>query len=198
MGEPVEDDGVLQARFAVGECAGLVEADGVDLVHRLDRCALLDQGSSQRGVADRGNQRGRGGKHHHAGAEHDHHRDRSRRLAGDDPQSGGEHQRDRCVEPGVAVEHPLDRCLLPLGILDHPPDLTERRLSADPHRADLERTEARQRSANTPSPAPRSTAMLSPVIAAWSTDALPSRTSPSTGIRSPGRTSTTSSTATSS
>ncbi len=51
--------------------------------------------------------------------------------------------------------------------------------------------------ANTTDPGPASTGIDSPVIAAWSTVACPSMTSPSTGICSPGRTTTVSPTRTS-
>ena len=94
---------------------------------------------------------------------------------------------------GDAIGEPLNRRARPLRLGDHPHDLREQRVAADALRAHRERPVRRRSSRRSRDrPALLSTGIDSPVTIDSSTAALPSTTTPSTGIFSPGRTRSTS------
>ena len=118
-------------------------------------------------------------------------------VPGDERQDREDHHRRHEVARD-RVDHALDRRLRALRVLDHADDAGERGILADLGRRNLKLPVLLSVPPMTSSPTCFSTGIDSPVIIDSSTALAPSVTSPSTGIFSPGRTTTVSPTRTSS
>ena len=144
--------------LALGQRAGLVDHDGVDLLQPLERFRVLDQDAQARAAADAHHDRHRGGKAQGAGAGDDQHRDGGDQAVGERgrraPQPPG-NERDRGDrdhrrhEPaGDLVGEPLDRRARALRLGHHLDDAREHRLLADLLRAHDEAAPAVERAAD--------------------------------------------------
>ena len=144
-----EQHDVGDARLALGDRAGLVEHDGVELVRRLERGAVADQDPVLGALAGADHDRRRRGQPERAGArDHEHgdeveQRVRERGLRADD-EPDDERERGDADDGGheVARDHvgeARDRRLGALRLLDEAHDLRQRRLAADAGGAERER-----------------------------------------------------------
>jgi hypothetical protein len=128
-------------RLALGQGAGLVDHERVDLLHALERLGVLDQHAGLGAAADADHDRHRGGEPERAGAgddQHAHRGDQAMREArlgaehrpGDERNDGdGDDQRD---EPaGHLIGQPLDRRARALRRRHHLHDAGEQRVAAD-------------------------------------------------------------------
>ena len=144
--------------LALGQRAGLVDHDGVDLLQPLERFGVLDQDAQARAAADADHDRHRGGEAQGARAGDDQHRDGGDQAVGERgrraPQPPG-HERERGDrdhrrhEPaGDLVGEPLDRRARALRLGHHLDDAREHRLLADLLRAHDEAAPAVERAAD--------------------------------------------------
>ena len=186
-------------RPALGQRAGLVDDERVDLLHALQRLGVLDQHAGLRAAADADHDRHRRRQPERTGAgddEHGHGRDQAvgeaRLRPPDAPGGEGEqrHQDDGGDEPARdLVGEPLDRRAAPLRLGDELDDAATSSVSRPTFSARITRLPvwfivppiAR-------APGSFVTGIDSPVTIDSSTAPLPSVTTPSTGTRSPGRT----------
>ena len=134
------DDGG-EAGLALGERAGLVDHERVDLLQHLERLGVLDQDAGRGAAAGADHDRHRRGEPEGAGAGDDEDRDGVDQGVGearlrpeeapDDEGEDGDHD-DRRDEVGRDdVGQALDRGAGALGLADHAHDLGQQRLAAD-------------------------------------------------------------------
>ncbi len=126
---------------ALGERAGLVDDERVDLLKPLQRRGIADQHAGRRAPADADHDRHGRGEAEGAGAGDDQHRDRCdkgkgelRRRAEDRPGGEGadrDRQHDRHEPAGDLIGEALDRRPRPLGGGDELDDLRQHRVAAD-------------------------------------------------------------------
>src|SRR5579859_7541826 len=90
-----------------GEGSGLVKGHGVDLCHGFDRRAFLHQAASQRGIADRGDQRCWRCQHHDTRAEYNQDGDSAQDIPAEPPDQCTQYEGGRCIELSVTVENAL-------------------------------------------------------------------------------------------
>ena len=149
VGRPAVDrDQLAELGTALGQGAGLVEGQDVDLREPLQGRAALDQDPPAGEPGRRRQDGGRGGQDQGAGAGHDehgqgrHHVDRPRvgraggppveaRGVGDREDDGRRDQDGGQEPPGVAVGRPLDRRAVLLGLGQEPDDPAEGGLGPD-------------------------------------------------------------------
>ena len=168
-----------------GQGAGLVEEDGIDLVHQFQRPAVLDQNPL---VGAEGQRREHGQRRGHpdAGAEvaveHRHRAERAHRRQARLrrwPGSGSRPCRPAasplCCELSLYPAESLRIWLILAEAVSLPDFSTETKTLPATIRVE----------ANTRSPTPFSAGVDSPVRACWSIIAIPSTTTPSTGTTSP-------------
>ena len=132
----------VTARLALGDGAGLVEHDGVELVRRLQRLAAADQDAVLGALAGADHDRRRRGEAQRARAGDDEHGDEveqrvveRRRRAEDQPDDQGERRDDddgRHEAGGDDVGQPRDGRLGALRLLDQADDLRQRRVARRP------------------------------------------------------------------
>jgi hypothetical protein len=135
---------------AVGEGAGLVEDDGVDPGHGLDRGGVLEQHASPRPEPGPDHHGGGRREAEGVGAGDDDDRDgveqRALRVAAhgqpDEERREPARERDEHEPRGGAVGEPLARRARRLRVADEPDDLRERAVAADARRADAQRAGA--------------------------------------------------------
>ena len=128
-------------RFSFGEGAGLVDDQGVDLFHALQRLGILDQHAGVRAAADADHDRHRRGQPQRAGAGDDQHAHRRDQPVGEarlrpERRPGGEgkkrHRDHRRHEPaGDLVGESLDRRAAALRLRHHLHDLGQQCVTAD-------------------------------------------------------------------
>ena len=127
--------------LAFGQGAGLVDDEGVDLLHPLERFGVLDQDAEPGAAADADHDRHGRGQPERTGAGDDQDGDgddQRVREAGVGPDGGPDEERDDGDgddgghEPGGdPVGHPLDRCAGALRLGDHLHDPGQHRVAAD-------------------------------------------------------------------
>ncbi len=182
-----------------GQGSGLVQHHDPDVGRALHGRAVADQEAGLCPHAGADHQGGGGGQAHGAGAGDDQHADgagqgqRQPRLGAEEhpgAEGQGGHDGHGGHEPGDhPVDRPLDRCLGPLGVLHQPSDLGQGAYPAPIRSVRTVSVPVMFRVAPvTRSPGPFSTGTDSPLSIDSSTALAPSTTTPSTAIRSPGRT----------
>ena len=198
--KPAAGDDRRHGRLALGQRAGLVDDERVDLLHALERLGVLDQHAGLRAAPD---------------ADHDRHRRREAERAGtgdDQHRDGGDerHRRSAAPGPNIAQAAKASSATAITAGTNQPDDLIGQALDRRAAALRLARPAARSapawcrgrpsRASMTSAPvwfsvppitlAPASlvTGIDSPVTIDSSTALRPSTTAPSTGTFSPGRT----------
>ncbi len=108
-----------QARSAGGQRAGLVEHHGVDAAERFERCATLDEDAMPRGPGNARDEGDGSRKDERAGRRGDEHRQGAHGIVGNHPRDGGQRERRRKQQQGIAVRHADERRLRGLGGRHH-------------------------------------------------------------------------------
>jgi hypothetical protein len=109
-------------RAPVGERAGLVEDQGPDARHRLERPRALDEDPEVRRAREARDQRHRYGEDQWAGCRHHENGDGADRIAGEPPRCPGDGEGDREEAERPAVREARHRGLGPLRLLHEPDD----------------------------------------------------------------------------
>ena len=131
-----------QGGLALGQRAGLVDHQGIDLLEAFQRLGVLDQDAGLGAPPRAHHDRHRGRQPERAGAGDDQYRDRGdqaegerRRRPEDGPADKGEHRHGKHRGHEVAGDHigeTLDRRPAALGLRHHVDDLGQHGLVADP------------------------------------------------------------------
>src|SRR5262249_37618825 len=184
--------------LALGERAGLVDNEGVDLFQAFQGLGIFDQYAGLCATADTDHDRHRRGEPQRARAgndQHTHCRYQAIRETwlGADCRPGGECDKCDCNhcrhEPcGNLVSEALYRCAAALRAGDHLNDLRQQGIAANPVRTHCEGSALVDRAANDARLFFLAIGMDSPVTMDSSSVDRPSNTIPSTGTFSPGRT----------
>ena len=185
-------------RLAFGQRAGLVDDQGVDFLQGLERFGVFDEHSGVGAAAGADHDRHRRSETEGAGTGDDEHGDRidqrvrqARLRTESEPRDEGDDGNgDDCRnEPrGDAIGEALDRRAAALGLSDQLDDLGEQGFGADALGSHDEGSGAVDGRADDFALGSFSTGIDSPVIIDSSMELRPSRTTPSTGTFSPGRT----------
>ena len=102
----------------MGEGAGFIEDDGVDLAGGLEEADALDQDAEARGGGQCGDHGGRPGEHEGAGDADDDDRDRALDFSGEEEDEAGEQEHHGGVVGGVLLGQADDRGAGLLGLQD--------------------------------------------------------------------------------
>ena len=193
------------AQLALGQRAGLVEGDAADGRQPLQVRAALDQHALARRRGQRRHDRHRRRDHQRARARDDEQHQRAidpARSSVAPKSSGGtmadrqrEDEHGRRVDPREAIDEGLARRALRLRLLHQVDDARERGVAAQPRDPHVERAAAVDRAGEHLVAGALLGGSDSPVTGAWLTWLSPAATRPSSGIFSPGRTTTMSPTA---
>ena len=149
LGEALRRDDRRHRRLALGQRAGLVDDERVDLLHALQRLGVLDQHAGLGAAPDADHDRHRRGEPERAGTGDDQHGDRGDEAVGEprlgppDRPGGEGEQRDRDHRrhelAGDLVGQPLDRRAAALRLGDQLHDLRQHGVAPDLARLDDER-----------------------------------------------------------
>ncbi len=131
---------VLDAQFAIRQCAGLVDHQRIDLRELVKERRAPEQDAVACRHRDPGNRRGGCSEHERARTRRDDHGQHRRCVRRDEPHNRGNQQDEAQITAHVAFEYLRDRGLGLLRALHQLDDLAERRLLARMRDLDTQRT----------------------------------------------------------